>query len=144
MCCLFMKIATNKMNSLELLTLKQTIQLISSSNFFQCNSKSSCWDRSQSKCFCVSETEPCPHDPIPDPSAAPTCDPDQKHSWMADNGDCKKYYECYKGYMWNRDCPLGWFFVVFNKNIYFYQKIDEDQKYFTSFGCGVYLKLNFL
>jgi len=72
-----------------------------------CNSKSSCWDRSQSKCFCVSETEPCPHDPIPDPSAAPTCDPDQKHSWMADNGDCKKYYECYKGYMWNRDCPLG-------------------------------------
>jgi len=72
-----------------------------------CNSKSSCWDRSQSKCFCMSETEPCPHDPIPDPSAAPTCDPDQKHSWMADNGDCTKYYECYKGYMWNRGCPPG-------------------------------------
>ena len=90
----------------------------------------------------MSETEPCPHDPIPDPSAAPSCDPDQKHSWMADNGDCTKYYECYKGYMWNRGCPPGWFFVVFKKIYYnFYQTTNEVIKYFFYFGYGVYLKL---
>ncbi|CAK8698566.1 unnamed protein product [Clavelina lepadiformis] len=65
-----------------------------------CNISGSCWDRSVSKCYCMSATEPCPHYEI----LAKTECPKTGQVLLPVPNDCSSYYHCNEGVKWERPC----------------------------------------